>query len=268
MFLVDWAVKIRIRPPEFETSICDANASRLPPLHIHAAAAAALRRRRLAPPPPRVAGIRSGRFDEENPFVQNPSVLLVQPAEGVSILVVDRIGDYLPQSTEKSQVLVIPVGARHKCQQELKTKFWNRSRRPPPPAEAHPPRAAAPLTRKLRGWWGRLRAQDAHGGQAVAASFSQGGRVWGRKLLCVGRPCVSAVSRGRAHEYATLLAAPGRPVLPISCANSSHHVQASCAMNGHAWRGRAAGARLCAAVSFCWWRPPAGRRSGEFPAIL
>ncbi|KZV38613.1 protein TIC 20-IV, chloroplastic-like [Dorcoceras hygrometricum] len=23
MFLVDWAVKIRIRPPEFETSICD-----------------------------------------------------------------------------------------------------------------------------------------------------------------------------------------------------------------------------------------------------
>ncbi|KZT76949.1 hypothetical protein F511_46021 [Dorcoceras hygrometricum] len=25
MFLVDWAVKMRIRPPEFETSICDAN---------------------------------------------------------------------------------------------------------------------------------------------------------------------------------------------------------------------------------------------------
>ncbi|KZV55762.1 ABC transporter C family member 14 [Dorcoceras hygrometricum] len=65
----------------------------------------------------RVAGIRSGRFDEENPFVQNSSVLLVQPDEGVSVLVVDRIGDYLPQSTEKSRVLVIPVGARHKCQQ-------------------------------------------------------------------------------------------------------------------------------------------------------
>ncbi|KZV35416.1 hypothetical protein F511_30560 [Dorcoceras hygrometricum] len=60
------------------------------------------------PPPPRVAGIRSGRFDEENPFVQNSSVLLVQPDEGVSVLVVDRIGDYLPQSTEKSRVLVIP----------------------------------------------------------------------------------------------------------------------------------------------------------------
>ncbi|KZV50261.1 intraflagellar transport 140 [Dorcoceras hygrometricum] len=70
------------------------------------------------PPPPRVAGIRSGRFDEENPFVQNSSVLLVQADEGVSVLVVDRIGDYLPQSTEKSRVLVIPVGARHKCQQD------------------------------------------------------------------------------------------------------------------------------------------------------
>ncbi|KZV26309.1 hypothetical protein F511_37314 [Dorcoceras hygrometricum] len=77
---------------------------------------AAALRRRLAPPP-RVAGIRSGRFDEENPFVQNSSVLLVQPDEGVSVLVVDRIGNYLPQSTEKSRVLVIPVGARHKFQQ-------------------------------------------------------------------------------------------------------------------------------------------------------
>ncbi|KZV56678.1 hypothetical protein F511_33763 [Dorcoceras hygrometricum] len=39
------------------------------------------------------------------------------PDEGVSDLVVDRIGDNLPQSTEKSRILVIPVGARHKCQQ-------------------------------------------------------------------------------------------------------------------------------------------------------
>ncbi|KZV28026.1 hypothetical protein F511_27745 [Dorcoceras hygrometricum] len=44
------------------------------------------------PPPPRVAGIHSGRFDEENPFVHNSSVLLVQADEGVSVLVVDRIG--------------------------------------------------------------------------------------------------------------------------------------------------------------------------------
>ncbi|KZV33256.1 hypothetical protein F511_42094 [Dorcoceras hygrometricum] len=83
------------------------------------------------PPPPSLLHLRrrpraaadlrrkfvSGRFDEENPFVQNSSVLVVQPDEGVSVMVVDRIGDYLPQSTEKSRVLVIPVGARHKCQQ-------------------------------------------------------------------------------------------------------------------------------------------------------
>ncbi|KZV17526.1 hypothetical protein F511_37452 [Dorcoceras hygrometricum] len=58
----------------------------------------------------------SGQLDEENPFVLISSALLVQPDEGVSVLVVDRIGDNLPQSTEKSRILVIPVGARH-CQQ-------------------------------------------------------------------------------------------------------------------------------------------------------
>ncbi|KZV50279.1 hypothetical protein F511_39505 [Dorcoceras hygrometricum] len=62
----------------------------------------------------------SGQFEEQNPFVQNSSELLVQPDEGVSVLVVDRIGDYLPQSTEKSRVLVIPVGVRHKCQQGIR----------------------------------------------------------------------------------------------------------------------------------------------------
>ncbi|KZV41327.1 hypothetical protein F511_19494 [Dorcoceras hygrometricum] len=50
------------------------------------------------PPPPRAAAavfagkIVSGQFDEENPFVLISSGLLVQPDEGVSDLVVDRIG--------------------------------------------------------------------------------------------------------------------------------------------------------------------------------
>ncbi|KZV33561.1 hypothetical protein F511_37485 [Dorcoceras hygrometricum] len=87
---------------------------------LHAASPSPLLRRRRRPRA--AADLRrkfvSGRFDEENPFVQNSSVLLVQPDEGVSVLVVDRIGDYLPQSTKKSRVLVIPVGARHKCQQD------------------------------------------------------------------------------------------------------------------------------------------------------
>ncbi|KZV34357.1 U-box domain-containing protein 4-like [Dorcoceras hygrometricum] len=74
MFLVDWAVKMRIRPPEFETSICDAK------YHVSAAA-----RRRSSPE------ICSGQFDVENPIVLISSGLLVQSDEGVSDLVVDRI---------------------------------------------------------------------------------------------------------------------------------------------------------------------------------
>ncbi|KZV34486.1 hypothetical protein F511_20414 [Dorcoceras hygrometricum] len=118
MFLVDWAVKTRIRPPEFETSICDAKYHvSLPPLLSSPSAAAAARCRRK---------FVSGQLDEENPFVLISSALLVQPDEGVSVLVVDRIGDNLPQSTEKSRVLVIPVGARHKFQQDRKTKIGKR----------------------------------------------------------------------------------------------------------------------------------------------
>ncbi|KZV39705.1 hypothetical protein F511_26707 [Dorcoceras hygrometricum] len=76
--------------------------------------------RRLAPPPPpppRVAGIRSGQLDEVNPFVQNSSVLLVQADEGVSVLVVDRIGDIYRSLPRRADVIVTTVGARHKCQQ-------------------------------------------------------------------------------------------------------------------------------------------------------
>ncbi|KZV06937.1 hypothetical protein F511_45580 [Dorcoceras hygrometricum] len=55
----------------------------------------------LTPPPPppcaaaaadRRRKIVSGQFDEENPFVLISSELLVQPDEGVSDVVVDRIG--------------------------------------------------------------------------------------------------------------------------------------------------------------------------------
>ncbi|KZV53946.1 hypothetical protein F511_43511 [Dorcoceras hygrometricum] len=73
------------------------------------------------PPPPCAAAVFagklvSGQLDVENPFVLILSGLLVQPDEGVSDMVVDRIGDNLPQSTEKSRIIVITVGARHKCQ--------------------------------------------------------------------------------------------------------------------------------------------------------
>ncbi|KZV58124.1 hypothetical protein F511_35326 [Dorcoceras hygrometricum] len=69
------------------------------------------------PPPPRVARIRSGQLDEENPFVQNLSVLLVQADKGVSVLVMDRIGDIYRSLPRRADVIVTTVGARHKCQQ-------------------------------------------------------------------------------------------------------------------------------------------------------
>ncbi|KZV31949.1 hypothetical protein F511_34372 [Dorcoceras hygrometricum] len=73
-----------------------------------AAAAAAARLRRK---------IVSGHFDEENPFVLILSVLLVQADEGVSFLVVDRIGDIYRNLPRRADVIVTTVGARHKCQQ-------------------------------------------------------------------------------------------------------------------------------------------------------
>ncbi|KZV28151.1 hypothetical protein F511_10165 [Dorcoceras hygrometricum] len=103
---------MRIRPPEFENSICDAKYHvSLPPLLSQ------------TPPPPCAAAARlrrkfvSGQFDEENPFVLISSVLLVQADEGVSFLVVDRIGDIYHSLPRRADVIVTTVGARHKCQQ-------------------------------------------------------------------------------------------------------------------------------------------------------
>ncbi|KZV30454.1 hypothetical protein F511_23379 [Dorcoceras hygrometricum] len=49
--------------------------------------------------------------------VRNSSVLLVQADEGVSVLVVDRIGDIYRSLPRRADVIVTTVGARHKCQQ-------------------------------------------------------------------------------------------------------------------------------------------------------
>ncbi|KZV49515.1 hypothetical protein F511_12821 [Dorcoceras hygrometricum] len=88
-----------------------------PPLHT--------RRRRRTPPPTCAAAARlrrkivSGQFDEENPFVLISSVLIVQADEGVSFLVVDRIGDFYRNLPRRADVIVTTVGARHKCQQGI-----------------------------------------------------------------------------------------------------------------------------------------------------
>ncbi|KZV30495.1 hypothetical protein F511_23311 [Dorcoceras hygrometricum] len=85
--------------------------STAPPLLSQAAVAAAAARLRRK--------IVSGQFDEENPFVLISSVLLVQADEGVSFLVMDRIGDFYRNLPRRADVIVTTVGARHKCQQGL-----------------------------------------------------------------------------------------------------------------------------------------------------
>ncbi|KZV13634.1 hypothetical protein F511_45198 [Dorcoceras hygrometricum] len=87
---------MRISPPEFETSICDAKYHVSLTLSTKAATLLTL----TQPPssPPRAAAVVfagklvSGQLDVENPFVLISSGILVQPDEGVSDLVVDRIG--------------------------------------------------------------------------------------------------------------------------------------------------------------------------------
>ncbi|KZV20484.1 hypothetical protein F511_31855 [Dorcoceras hygrometricum] len=94
-----------VRLPESQQGSNRALAAALPPLY-------------KPPPPPVFAGkIVSGQLDEENPFVLISSVLLVQADEGVSFLVMDRIGDFYRNLPRRADVIVTTVGARHKCQQ-------------------------------------------------------------------------------------------------------------------------------------------------------
>ncbi|KZV25417.1 cation/H(+) antiporter 20-like [Dorcoceras hygrometricum] len=88
------------------------SSGRLLPSSLKAAAAAAARLLRK---------IVSGKFYEENPFVLISSVLLVQADEGVSFLVVDRIGDIYRNLPRRAGVIVTTVGARHNCQQDLES---------------------------------------------------------------------------------------------------------------------------------------------------
>ncbi|KZV13890.1 hypothetical protein F511_44839 [Dorcoceras hygrometricum] len=267
MFLVDWAVKMRIRPPEFKTSICDAK------YHISLALSVIPRRswgdvaRRFTmirwavhsrlpsskhtpppPPPPRVGGILSGRFDEENPFVQNSSVLLVQANEGVSVLVMDRIGDIYHSLPRRADVIVTTVGARHKCQQDRlkRTKIFGESHG----AAAHggaPPRAMRASDR----------APDVRRSAEAATSFAQGLR--GDAPL---------ITRHWSHDA-------GRSLACRLCARRAEAMRCSAARNAtprnflHCWMHDAAGpllriiVRCCAAPT-----PPAARRLCDAGSLM
>ncbi|KZV40059.1 hypothetical protein F511_31131 [Dorcoceras hygrometricum] len=108
---------MRIRPPEFETSICDAMyhvSLHWPPPpsspKVAAAAAATSSHRKII----------SGQFNEENPFVLISSVLLVQADNGVSFLVVDRIGDFYRNLPIRADVIGVEMTTL------LATRAWLR----------------------------------------------------------------------------------------------------------------------------------------------
>ncbi|KZV32151.1 hypothetical protein F511_29749 [Dorcoceras hygrometricum] len=103
-----WAVKMRIRPPELETSICDVKYHvSLPPYLATPPSPPRLSRSpplAAAPPPLLRDRTCSDHLDEEIPFVPNSSGLLVQAVEGILLPVVDLIKEFLPPPTVKSQI--------------------------------------------------------------------------------------------------------------------------------------------------------------------
>ncbi|KZT76717.1 eukaryotic translation initiation factor 3 subunit G-like [Dorcoceras hygrometricum] len=113
----------------------------------------------------------------------------------------------------------------------------------------------------------------------LAARFSHTGRR--RKSSCVAagrtmRRARCAVGARRWRPFGLRL----RDDLerrPTRCAPQQAHDAATMAGRGErdGATGRAIGRAMmraavrgyCATVRFCWWRPPAGRRSGEFPTM-
>ncbi|KZV28149.1 hypothetical protein F511_27626 [Dorcoceras hygrometricum] len=146
-----------------------------------AAAAARLRRK-----------IVSGQFDEDNPFVLISSVLLVQADEGVSFLVMDRIGDIYHNLPRRADVIVTTVGAMHKCQQDRDHQIFVNW---PPAAAACGGPSHAHIARALacacRAHWPRLTAEGFSQSSCDLDVWSSAGRrSWSARLrddACAGR---------------------------------------------------------------------------------
>ncbi|KZV18407.1 hypothetical protein F511_19183 [Dorcoceras hygrometricum] len=218
------------------------------------AAAAARRRRKFG----------SGQLDEENPFVQNSSVLLVQADEGVSVLVVDRIGDIYRSLLRRADVIVTTVGARHKCQQDQK----NENRRSNSPgrrlARRRPPcRARA-----------SARATPSSAGRAMDDLMSRAGRAtrarWASDCAFVAggwRRCIARAAQAVVHGAARVAASldDGR----ASCSAAAG--RRWCALVAHAPRRSLHVLACCVARCRRVFRggggAVAGRRSGESPAM-
>ncbi|KZV38434.1 hypothetical protein F511_40036 [Dorcoceras hygrometricum] len=166
-----------------------------------AASAAAARFRRK---------IVSGQFDEENPFMLISSVLLVQADEGVSFLVMDRIGDIYRNLPRRADVIVTTVGATHKCQQDQDGRNIIAHRPPDDAARCGATtsaiaRAGRALVARTTG--GAFAPFALHGRRAAQAS-----RRWLRALACgvarcrrvfvvvEPRPAAAPASLRRCHD--------------------------------------------------------------------
>ncbi|KZV57343.1 hypothetical protein F511_09290 [Dorcoceras hygrometricum] len=248
-----------------------------------ASAASLLSHKELPPPPPPLLRrkIVSGQFDEGNPSAQISSSLLVQDDKGVSNPVVDLIGvNYrnLPIYRLPDMIFLffrcLAVGRDPDPNSEKDQKLW-----------LEPPR-------RCRAWRRPTARMNARGTCALAAH----GRAPPR-ANCRARPTALHTGCALLEWVAALLCAmDGR---------SLAHRRPPCAMDAARLRrplwsrsarycaaaGRCVGARRCArwALVACWtrdaravlrpsmrfapraifrWRrPPAGRRSGEFPAM-
>ncbi|KZV27653.1 hypothetical protein F511_42103 [Dorcoceras hygrometricum] len=253
-------------------------------LAVAAAAAADCRRRRRRFSRRKVV---SGQLDEENPFVQNSSVLLVQADEGVPVLVVDRIGDIYRSLPRRADVIVTTVGSRHKCHQDQDSR--NIAAHRPPEAAARGGATTSAIERAGRA----LVAQAMAGACAPVAHH-------GRCVTClvapqVGRPCANRCAVGRA---------PLRACWPDRCASVRRPSRDGCVTHAcddgrrvvdrlrakeaplRAWHRPlvetrwALSAAVGAAVRRSWRdiargrvreffvrRPPFSRRSAEVPAM-
>ncbi|KZV13896.1 hypothetical protein F511_44812 [Dorcoceras hygrometricum] len=212
--------------------------------------------------------IVSGQLDEENPFVQNSSVLLVQADEGVSVLVIGRIGDIYRSLPKRADVIVTTVGARHKCQQDRinKRKFFFR------------PIAAAWSAAPSRAHRMRVRREASRTVRNTIARCPYDGLPWSRVGLATAaqsHACLSRIPGGAAGGDARLWAAMARRWAALEralVARSSNAGRASwpCALR---WRRDAVAprsatcVRLPRAVFFVVAPPPAGRRSVESPEM-
>ncbi|KZV40410.1 hypothetical protein F511_42520 [Dorcoceras hygrometricum] len=187
-----------------------------------------------SPPSPCAAAaspeIFSGQFDEENPFVQISSVLLVQADEGVSFLVMDRIGDFYRSLPRRAGFLKFRLEPGTSASKNRIKKLEN-DRRPPPCA-------AAPIAN----------TREARDLRASRTSLPLVQRETSRKLLRMGGRESPPPSRDRLHAGCETM----RDVTRDDDAGGAASRDTACAL---------------AARMFFVAAPPAGCRSGESPTM-